>query len=131
YAVAEFVNTKLPRDCRVISQDYRGFYFEPQFVREAALRRHVPYLERGEDLAGYLASNGFTHILLVEAHNSETAVYDQGFAERLGAAAARLPLVLSSHFEGPGGDTRDYRLLELPRAQARSSKSDGMPMRRA
>jgi hypothetical protein len=125
FAVAEFVNEQLPPDCRVISQEFRGLYFEPQFVREAALRRRVPYVERGEELAGYLAASGFTHVLLVVAHNPETAVYDQGFAERLGPAIDQLPLVLASHFEGPGGDRRDYRLLKLPVAGVRSSENAG------
>jgi hypothetical protein len=131
YAVAEFVNANLPLDCRVISQDYRGLYFEPQFVREAALRRRVPYVERRDELAQFLAASGFTHVLLVEAHNAETAVYDQGFAERLGLAVERLPLVMESHFEGPGGDRRDYRLFELPGTAGRSSKNVGRPLPRA
>jgi hypothetical protein len=128
YAVAEFVNTHLPTGCRVISQDYRGFYFDPPFVREAALRRHVPYAERGESLAEFLAADGFTHVLLVQSHNAESAVYDEGFTERLGTAVERLPLVLAAHFEGPSGDRRDYRLLELPNAAGRLSKRRGGPL---
>ena len=100
-------------------------------MREAALRRRMPYVQRGDELAQFLAASGFTHVLLVEAHNSKTAVYDQGFAERLGPAIERLPLVLGSHFEGPGGDRRDYRLFELPRGVARSAENAGRLVPRA
>jgi hypothetical protein len=114
YKVARFANAKLPRGSRLISQDYRGLYFEVDFVREAALHRYWPYDERGGDLVGSLVAFGFTHVLLVAAHNPDTAVYDAAFAERLGSAVDRLHLLLASHFEGPGGDRRDYWLYELP-----------------
>jgi hypothetical protein len=120
YAVARFVNTQLPAGSRLISQDYRGFYFESDFVREAALRRRIPYAERGDALVDALANSGFTHVLLVESHNPNSAIYDQSFRDRLGEAADRLHLVLASHFEVPGGDRRDYRLLELPRTDSTS-----------
>jgi hypothetical protein len=123
FVVAEFVNARLRSDCRVISQDFRGFYFEPDFVREAALGRYSPYDERGMELAESLAVTGFTHVLLVESHNPESAIYDQGFVDRLGPAVECLPLVLASHFESPLGDRRDYRLLELPAAGNRSSNA--------
>jgi hypothetical protein len=114
YRVARFVNEHLPRECRLISQDYRGFYFGPDFVREAALRRYWPYPERGDDLVRRLIAEHFTHILLVDAYNPDTAMYDEGFAERLGIAVAKLPLVFETHFESSIGDRRDYRLYELP-----------------
>jgi hypothetical protein len=117
YTVARFANTALPRGSRLISQDYRGLYFNTEFVREAALRRYWRYEERGDELVNLLAACGFTHVLLVEAHNPETAVYDAGFVERLGAGVDRLRLLLVSHFEGPRGDRRDYRLYELPAPQ--------------
>lgn len=116
YAVARFVNSQLPAGTRLISQDYRGLYFDPDFVREDAMRRRFPYDERGELLVARLAAGGFTHILLVQAHNPNTAIYDQEFTRRLGAAADRLPLAFSCHFEGRDGDRRDYRLLALPPA---------------
>ncbi len=116
FRVAEFVNTQLPPGSRLISQDFRGLYFEPDFVREACLRRRVAYLERGDELVKYLAASRFTHVLLVQSHNPATAVYDQSFPERLGEAAERLPVVMACRFEGPGGDRREYKLLELPNA---------------
>jgi hypothetical protein len=114
FEVAEFVNQQLPSNSRVISQDYRGLYFNADFVREASLRRRMPYREQGDELVRYLAAQHFTHVLLVESHNPEIADYDSGFPDRLGSAVDRLPLLLASHFEGPGGDRRDYRLYELP-----------------
>jgi hypothetical protein len=114
YQVARFVNTQLGKDCRVISQDYRGLYFDPDFVREASLRRQQPYAQQGDDLARWLADTGFTHILLVESFNPETAVYDQGFAERLGPATGRLREVFATRFESASGDRREYRLFALP-----------------
>ena len=114
YAVARFVNSRLGPECRLISQDYRGLYFEPQFVREESLCRRVPYRARDESLIQFLAACGFTHVLLVDAHNPEFAVYDPGFVERLGHTPARLPLVFSNHYESANGDSRDYRLYALP-----------------
>jgi len=116
FAVARFVNTQLPPDSRLISQDYRGLYFQPDFVREGALRRRIPYRQEGQELVEYLATSGFTHVLLVQSHNSETAVYDQGFTERLGSTVGSLPMVFATRFAGPNGDRREYRLFELPRA---------------
>jgi len=118
YRVARFVNTQLGHNCRVISQDYRGLYFGPTFVREASLRRRHPYAHQGMGLARWLADQGFTHVLLVEAFNPETAVYDQGFAERLGPVAQQLPEVFATRFESASGDRRHYRLLKLPDAAA-------------
>jgi hypothetical protein len=114
FEVAQYVNSQLPSNSRLISQDFRGLYFNPDFVREASLRRRWPYAEQGDELVKYLTDRRFTHVLLVKSHNAETAEYDQGFADRLGPALDRLPLVMASHFDGPDGDSRDYRLYELP-----------------
>lgn len=114
YEMARFVNTNLPKGCRIISQDYRGLYFEPDFVREASLGRHSPYVERGDQLVRHLVSQRFTHVLLVKAHNPEIAAYDEGFIERLGPALDRLTLVHASHFKSRNGDRRDYQLYALP-----------------
>ena len=123
YRVARFVNTQLPSGVRLISQDYRGFYFEPEFVREAAMRRQFPYRQRGDELVEYLAGIGFTHALLVQAYNPNMAMYDQSFTERLGPALARLPVVFQTHYEGPNGDRRDYQLLALPPTQTDDQKA--------
>jgi hypothetical protein len=104
----------LPHGSRLISQDYRGLYFEAEFVREASFRRYWRYEKCGDELVQWLAACGFTHVLLVESHNPETAVYDAGFVERLGTGVNRMRLLLASHFEGPRGDNRDYKLYALP-----------------
>jgi hypothetical protein len=68
-------------------------------------------------LAQFLADCGFTHLLLVEAHNPEFAVYDNDLVRRLGEARFQLPLLRQSRFESPGGDRRDYWLYALPPSQ--------------
>jgi hypothetical protein len=114
HEVARFVNEKLPPTTRLVSQDFRGFYFEPDFVREAAFYRRTPYTERGDQLVDYFASLGFTHVLLVESFNPDSAVYEQDFIERLGTAIDDLPLVYAGRFASPNGDRRAYRLFALP-----------------
>ncbi len=123
FELARFVNAHLP-GARLISQDYRGFYFAADFVREAALRRHASYAERGDALVDSLARQGYTHVLLVESFNPDAAVYEREFEQRLGASVDRLPVIVASRFSSAAGDRRAYRLLELPRdaAQAGSNR---------
>jgi hypothetical protein len=115
YAVAQFANRRLPAQSRIVSEDYRAFYFSGGFVREGALRKWLGYTCVGADLTEYWRRQGFTHLLLVTAHNRATAVYDSDLVARLDTVRTALPRAFAADFAGPDGDQRHYELLELVR----------------
>ena len=68
YLVAAVAN-QLPPGAKILSQDYRAFYFQPQIVRENIYRRRTSYdqsVRDDESLRQCLAAGGFTHVLLCD-----------------------------------------------------------------
>jgi hypothetical protein len=69
FAAATIINRLAGAKARVLSQDYRGFYFDGQFVRESVYRRVTGYdrlLPNPTGLSGHLKQRGFTHLVLKE-----------------------------------------------------------------
>lgn len=69
YPAAALANLLLPPEAKILSQDYRSFYFDPVVVRESVYRRLTRYdqkIQRPGDLVRLLRQEGFTHLLLVE-----------------------------------------------------------------
>jgi len=69
YPAAALANLLLPPDAKILSQDYRSFYFDPVVVRESVYRRLTRYdqkVQHPADLVRLLRLDGFTHLLLVE-----------------------------------------------------------------
>lgn len=119
FQVAEFANRALGADARIVSEDYRVFYFDRPIVRESALRRWQRYDATGANLTAHWARQGFTHLLLVRADNPATAVYDGDLRARLGPVRERMPSVFQCEFSGPDGDQRRYELLAVPSPETR------------
>lgn len=115
YAAASFANTQLPAGSRILSQDYRGFYFRCDFVRENLYRRRTAYDRafRDEALVAYLRADGFTHLLLVEGLSRGAPSFDSTLTRSLGSALDGLRELAGYDFHGADGDDRRYRLMDL------------------
>jgi hypothetical protein len=120
---------------RILSQDYRAFYFQGHVTRESLYRRRTGYDRRVRgpgDLSRGLRAEGFTHLLLAQvgpaeeggaaqaargvAHDGTLArlVDGQQAAEAALPPSARSLAVLAAYdFCDSDGFRRRYRLVEL------------------
>lgn len=111
---------------RLLSQDYRAFYFPCDVVRESIYRRRTDYaaaVRAPGDFNRVLRAAGFTHLLLVEAIADEGAQFDdtlsrladaQRAAERpLPPEKRTLAVVTEYRFADSDGGVRRYRLVEI------------------
>jgi hypothetical protein len=119
YAASLAANRMLKPGDRILSQDYRTFYFDAPVTREAVFRRETHYdrsIERPTELAGFLRSSGFTHVLLAEAagpgirYNSRLLKLVE--AARAEDASAWLKLA-DYEFHDADGALRRYRLIAV------------------
>jgi hypothetical protein len=120
YQAAVAANQLLPADARILSQDYRGFYFHQHVVRENVYRRYTQYdrqIQQPKDLNRTLRQAGFTHVLLAEALDGTGIQYDSTLARLTAAQAAADPgslVTLADYrFHDADGGQRRYRLLLL------------------
>ncbi len=120
FRAAEIANELLPADARILSQDFRGFYFHQQVVRENVYRRYSRYdrgIEQPADLSRSLRQAGFTHVLLAESLAQSGVQYDSTLArlaERQAAADTEALLTLADYrFRDSDGSERRYRLMML------------------
>jgi hypothetical protein len=107
-----------PHD-RILSQDYRAFYFDAPLTRETVFRRHTKYdqqLERPADLASCLRSHGFTHLLLTESAGPGIR-YNSRLAKLVETARTADPDSYSDladyEFRDSDGALRRYRLVAI------------------
>lgn len=120
FAAAEAANRQLEPGSRILSSDYRTFYFDHAIVRENAFRRVNPY-DRGLTSPGQLnarlRSQGFSHLLLAETLAGPGIQFDptlSRLADQQGQAdPASLQLLADYHFRDSDGTLRRYRLLAL------------------
>jgi 4-amino-4-deoxy-L-arabinose transferase-like glycosyltransferase len=120
YPAAEVANQVLPANARILSQEYRGFYFERPIVRENVYRRFTRYDEqitRPGEFSLCLRRAGFTHVLLAETVGPSGAAFDPTLSRLADAQAAAdpgalLPLADYRFCDGDGSP-RHYRLLML------------------
>jgi hypothetical protein len=120
YRAAEIANQLLPADARILSQDYRGFYFHQQVVRENVYRRYSRYdrqIQQPGDLSRSLRQAGFTHVLLAESLAGTGVQYDATLARltdgQTSADAESLLTLADYRFRDSDGSERRYRLLML------------------
>jgi hypothetical protein len=120
YAAAEVANQVLSANARILSQDYRGFYFHEPFVREIVYRRYTQYdrrITRPGEFSLCLRRAGFTHVLLAETQSRSGGGYDPTLSRLADAQAAADPgalLPLADYrFCDSDGTQRRYRLLML------------------
>ncbi len=108
-------------DARLLTQDYRAFYFDGRVTRENLYRQRTHYdrlLESPEDLSRHLRAEGFTHLLLVENLSSEGMQFDPTLtrlAESQWSAEGHTSLVplIDYRFADSDGGLRRYRLVML------------------
>jgi hypothetical protein len=121
YAAAVTANAVLPAESRLLSQDYRNYYFDGDVVRESLFRRQTRYdqqLAQPAALSERLLAEGFTHLLLAEAQGPGIRFNDR-LARLVAAQQAveprRYRLLVDYHFLDIDGALRRYRLLEIRR----------------
>jgi dolichyl-phosphate-mannose-protein mannosyltransferase len=111
-----------PED-HLLTQDYRGFYFDCRVTRENIYRRRVPYDRSITDPADFsrdLLEAGFTHVLLAENLYGQGIQYDPTLSRLADAqfTAGRhdsLIELADYHFPDSDGGLRRYRLVMLLR----------------
>ena len=120
YACALLANHVLPPEARILSQDYRAFYFDSELVREAVFRRETAYQDElsGEaDLNRLLHGWGFTHLLLAESNGERGIRYNSTLTRLAEAQMARdgdsIKCLIEDRFTDSDGAERRYRLMEL------------------
>ncbi|MBI1903551.1 MAG: glycosyltransferase family 39 protein [Planctomycetia bacterium] len=143
YPAACFAGKFLPPTARILSQDYRLFYFQQPATRENVFREVSSYADQVSgpgDLPRLLRRAGFTHVLLAEvererAGDALSAGDDAGAPQRLAGAKVNATLsrladaelsspspemrvVLDYQATDPDGCRRRYRLVELCGAAA-------------
>lgn len=118
YAVAQAANHMLPADARLLSQEYRAFYFDCQVTRESIFRRREAYdqqLAHPGELSRVLRAAGFSHLLLAESTGGGIR-YRGGLrrlADQQSADSSPLTCLFECRFADSDGATRRYRLMEL------------------
>ena len=119
YAAAQAANALLGPGDRLLSQDYRTFYFSNHAVRESVFRRQTHYdksLEQPAGLTVLLREFGFTHLLLADAQGDGIR-YNQRLARLVeaqeAAGGAEPAPLLEYRFHDSDGALRHYRLLRL------------------
>lgn len=121
FRAAALANAMLTPGDRLLSQDYRSFYFQMPVVRENIYRRRTAY-DRGLPAAGpvqhCLRQQGFTHVLLAETAGPRGIVFDDTLQRLVDQGpeppVSGGPICLTDYrFADADGQERRYRLLML------------------
>ncbi len=121
FPAAAVANCLTSDDSRILSQDYRAFYFDSRITRENVYRRRTGYDRRiadPADLSRVLKQAGFTHLLLAETVGGEGIGFDPTLsrlvdAQRATPASGSLVPITQYHFKDTDGAVRRYRLIML------------------
>lgn len=130
YAAALMANSLTQSGDRLLSQDYRGFYFDMPVVRESAYRRLTAYDRdrvAGRAVTSQLRAAGFSHVLLADSAGSRGIRYEPTLSRLIDAelaSEAKALTSLASTFPQPAcladyrfvdadGAKRRYRLIQL------------------
>ena len=121
WQAAEVANQILRRGARILSQDYRTFYFNHPITREIVYRRLTRYdldVSSPAVLGERLRRDGFTHLLLAENLSSRGIQYDGTLslladAQRAARGEESLPALTEYRFTDSDGGVRRYRLMML------------------
>lgn len=113
YSPAAVANQLLRSDAHILSQDKQSFYFNCRVTPDSTLVRPIDSVlpaETSRETLSRLRSEGFTHLLLVETTEPNTADAMPSPLNRLTDIV--MPLS-NSHFETADGAVRCYRLMAL------------------
>lgn len=122
YRAACVANAIARPKSRILSQDYRAFYFNAAVTRENVYRRVTNYDRtlNSRPLAKQLKARGFTHLLLVSTVGDSGAHIDSTLSQLVDAQRKRekwsnrqLVCLDDYDFVDADGVTRNYRLIEL------------------
>ncbi|HUY35946.1 MAG TPA: hypothetical protein VMV69_24615 [Pirellulales bacterium] len=121
YRAAAWANARLDPTARILSQEQRAFYFNARVTRENIYRRRTGYdrhVDSAAELAGRLAGDGFTHLLLAETTHGSGIHYNptlSRLADRVPRDANQNPLrcLTEYRFTSEDGEVRRYRLMTL------------------
>lgn len=121
YRAACVANAILSDEARILTQDYRAFYFDAQMTRESIYRRATQYDRRLHPaaLSTELRLRGFTHLLLVDktgAPTAESTTLNELVRKAQATETAenrRLACLDDYHVVDSDGVERRYRLIEL------------------
>lgn len=122
YRAASLANAMLTPGDRLLSQDYRSFYFQMPVVRESVFRRQTHYerpTNSATDPCQSLRQQGFTHVLLAEADGRQGIRFDDTLRRLVdgsshGPGDGQGPICISDYrFVDADGQSRRYRLLML------------------
>ena len=121
WAAAEVANQIAGPEAHLLSQDYRGFYFNCRVTRENVYRRRTGYDRQITDPAGFsrrLRRAGFTHLLLAENLAGSGIRYDPTLSRLADAQWATgdddsLVKLTEYRFRDSDGAVRRYRLVML------------------
>lgn len=108
WPAASVANSILGEDARILSQEYRAYYFDRPLVRENIYRRLTSYdrqVAEPGDLGRALRESGFTHLLLAENLAAAGIGYDGTLARLADAEMAALP-------DGPLQEITEYRVAD-------------------
>ncbi|MBX7071761.1 MAG: glycosyltransferase family 39 protein [Pirellulales bacterium] len=123
YTAALVINRLAGANARILSEDYRGYYFEGQFDRESTYRRLTSYHKtapaRG-NLAVDLKRRGYTHLVLLDRQGPDRLAHAQVLSnlvekelDRQGADPGPLLELTSYEAIDAEGVARNYRLFML------------------
>ncbi len=79
YAVAQFVNTNLPENAKILNAyEVRMFHFRPEVIREPEFRQKTHYDTRfatSEETVDFLKRAGITHVLIAPSDAAEKQIF--------------------------------------------------------
>jgi hypothetical protein len=120
YTAAETANQLLKPGAKILSQDFRSFYFDCPVVRENAFRRATRYdcrVTAPASLSPRLRELGFSHLLLAETLDGPGIRFDPTLSrlvdEQSRADRRSLQVLVDYHFRDSDGTLRRYRLVAL------------------
>ncbi len=117
YGPALYANNMLRPGDKILSQDYRTFYFDVPVVQESVYRRVTRYnetLAAPGDFGQAMRRGGFSHLLLVENMADRGLQFDPTL-RRLADADPSVKHMMSTPFKDSDGGRRYYRLVALPK----------------
>lgn len=119
FAAAEAANRKLPQGAKILSQDFRTFYFNHPIVRENVFRRFTRYDQQVPpgQLGPRLRRSGFSHLLLAETRSGPGIQFDPTLSrlvdEQSQGDPQAIEVLADYHFRDADGTVRRYRLAAL------------------
>lgn len=118
FSAAELSARLLEPGAKILTQDYRTFYFDQPITRENIYRRVTGYDRRisAGQLSQTLRGAGFTHVLLMDSAASAVR-HDETLAKLVAGQRAADPTAIEQLLEyritSTDGASRRYRLVEL------------------